>query len=204
MAKNVRKLTTITRLIEDEQRGPELALATLRKHLKTGAGAPYNARANFVAELIARADATAKAVAFARTTQWRVTAVALSLSAALTAAVQLSRHLVDHIAYRAGLSAVAIVAVVLLLVAARRMMDRTEADLAWHREQGKVNDEMLGATLGTAKLAESLASARKPELEDRRLYGEEEDHRAFAALLYRLVVGAGVLAAVVSAALAWL
>jgi hypothetical protein len=200
----VRKIKTIPDLVEDEKKGPEQAMAALRKHLKTGVGAPYNDRGNFVADVLARCAANAKSIAQAKALQWRIACGAILLSAAVAAAVQLSRHLMDMLAYRTALTAVAVIAIVLVCWAAKKMLDRTTGDLSYYREQAKVNEEMMNVTLGIGKLASAVVAARRPDMEDRRPYGEEEDIRSVTGLLYAMVVGAGVLAAGLSALLAWL
>jgi hypothetical protein len=202
MAKS-RKITTITELVEDEKKGPEQAMAALRKHLKTGTGAPYNQRGNYVAEMLARSAANAASVAQVKATQWRVACGAILLSAAVAAAVQLSRHLLDSLVYRAVLTGVAALAIALVCWAAKKMMDRTAGDLGYYREHAKLNEEMLNLTLGIGKLAAGVVAARRPEMEDRRPYGGEEDNRSVTRLLYGLVIGAAVLAAGLSALLAW-
>jgi hypothetical protein len=199
----VRKMKSIPDLVEDEKKGPEQAMAALRKHLKTGVGTPYNDRSNFVADVLARCAANAKSIAHARALQWRIACSAILLSAAVAAAVQLSRHLMDLLAYRAALTGVAAVAIALVCWVAKKLMDRTAGDLSYYREQAKVNEEMMNVTLGIGKLASAVVAARRPDMEDRRPYGEEEDIRSVTGLLYALVVGAGVLAAALSALLAW-
>jgi hypothetical protein len=109
----------------------------------------------------------------------------------------------DLLAYRAALTGVAAVAIALVCWVAKKLMDRTAGDLSYYREQAKVNEEMMNVTLGIGKLASAVVAARRPDMEDRRPYGEEEDIRSVTGLLYALVVGAGVLAAALSALLAW-
>jgi hypothetical protein len=197
-----RKTTTIPDLIEEDKMGPEQAMAALRKHLKSGTGAPYTDRRNYVTDVLARTAANAQALSQAKTAQWRITACALPLLAAVAAAVQLSRHLVDSLAYRAALAAVALAALALCCWVAKKLMNRTLADMSYCRENGKLNEEMLNLATGIGRLAAAVVAARRPELEDRRPWGEEEDNRAVARLQYALVVGAAVIAAGLSALLA--
>jgi hypothetical protein len=196
-----RKITSIPELVEDEKKGPEQAIAALRKHLKSGTGIPYPVKSNYLTEIFARRDANVKRISEAKRTQWRIASFSLLLIVAVTGAVLITRHLAQALAYTVAFSAVAALAIALICWVARKMLDITEADLRFYREHGKLNEEMLNTTLGIDKLAAAVVSARQPEFEDRRSFG---NGAALAGWLYGSIVGAAVIAFAVSELLIWL
>ena len=200
MAKS-RKIVSIPELVEDEKKGPEQALAALRKQLKSATGAPYQLKSSYLTDIFERRDANVKRMSEAKRTQWRIANCSILLAAAVTGAVLVTRHLSSTIAYTASIAAAAAVSMALICWAARKMLDATEEDLRFYGEHARLNEDMLNATLGIDKLAAAVVAARQPAFEDRR---SSWNGAALAGWLYGMVVAAAVIAFAASELLIWL
>lgn len=201
-----RKRVTIPELLESSNQSPEQALAALRRHLKSGAGDAFQTKGNFLSEILDRNEKNAEIIAQTKATQWKIRNYAILLYVAVVGAIRLTNALNNTWAYEVALSAVTAVLIVLIYVVARRMMDKTEEDLAFYRAHSRVNEDMLNATTGTQKLANAVVSARNPEFAEKHDFSEsaKSNRKVFSIWLYRILLGAGVIAMAVAEAMIWL
>ncbi len=205
MARTKRRVT-IQELLESNDKSPEQALAALRRHLKSGTGDAFQTKGNFLSEILDRNEKNAQIIAEAKATQWKIMNYSILLYVAVVGAVRLTNALNNTWLYEGILSVVAALLIALIYLVARRMMDKTEQDLAFYRAHSRVNEDMLNITTGTQKLANDVVSARNPVFAEKHDFSEsaESNRRVFTIWLYRILLGAGVIAVAVAEAMIWI
>jgi hypothetical protein len=197
---------TVPEIIESAADSPAAALAALRKHLKSGIGERYESRTSYLKVILDRATKNVEIIAQAKDTQWRVINVVILLLAAVTAAVQLTHLLWPGIIYRAVVGAAAAVGIALIYYAGRKMMGNINGDIAFYREHGKLNEEMLNMTVGIPTLANKVVMSRNEALSSKHgfFFTAEENRLTFANWMNRIAAGAAIAALAVCEMLVWL
>jgi hypothetical protein len=187
---------TVPEIIESAADSPAAALAALRKHLKSGIGERYESRTNYLGVILDRVTKNVEIIARARDSQWRVIHGAILLLVAVTAAVQLMHALVPGIMYRAVVGAAAAVGIALIYATGRNMMEKINGDIAFYREHGKLNEEMLNMTVGIPTLANKVITSRNEALSSRHdtSFSAEESRLTFTRWMNRTMAGAAVAA----------
>jgi len=205
MAKSKRKVY-IKELVEADHSEVDKEFINLRKHLKSGTGSPFQTKPNFLTAIFDRSNKNMAMLSEAKSTQWRILIYSTLLFMAVVAAVKLTDGLLAAMTYKIIISAVAGLSLILLYFAAYAMMSRTGENLDFLNEHARLNEEMLGVTLGMQKLANDVVSSRRPELRIRHDFsaGAHQDEKSFAAWLYGILTGVLVLSMAVSAVVIWL
>ncbi len=203
MAKS--KKVTVPDMIEAHNDTPAAALELLRKHLKSGIGERYESRTNYLKVIMDRNTKNVEIIAQVKETQWRVAYYAILLFAAVTGAVQLIRASLQEDIWRVIAGAAAALGIALVYYAARKMMARIGNDLAFFREHGKLNEEMLNVTVGIHALANKVVSSRREALQSRHdfSFSFEESRLIFADWINGITAGSAVAALIVCEILVW-
>jgi hypothetical protein len=181
-------------------------LAALRKHLKSGIGERYESRTNYLTVILDRNTKNVQIIARAKDTQWKVVICALLLFIAIAAAVQLTHRLMAGLVYETIVGAGAAIGVALIWYVARNMMVTIEHDLAFYREHGRLNDEMLNMTVGIQALASKVVSTRREALSSRHDFssGAEDNRLTFTPWLNGIIGGAAIAALLVCQLIIWI
>ncbi len=204
MAKSKRKVY-IKELVEADHSEVDKEFINLRKHLKSGTGSPFQTKPNFLTAIYDRSNKNMAMISEARSVRWRIFVYATLLFMAVVAAVKLTAGLSTAMTYKVVISAVAGLSLILMYFAAFRLLDRMGENLDFLNEHARLNEEMLGVTLGMQKLANDVVSSRRPGLRIRHDFsaGVHQEEKSFAAWLYGILAGMLALSMAVSAAVIW-
>jgi hypothetical protein len=204
MARNSK--VTVPEIIESAADSPAAALAALRKHLKSGVGERYESRTSYLRVILDRNTKNFEIIAHARDSQWRVINGVILLLAAVTAAVQLTHQLWPGIVFKAVVGAASAAGILLIYSAGRKMMGSINSDIAFYREHGKLNEEMLNMTVGIHALANKVVAARNEALSSRHdvFFTAEENRLTFTSWMNRIMTGTAIAALAVCEMLVWL
>ena len=196
---------TVPEIIASAADSPAAALAALRKHLKSGIGERYESRTNYLKVILDRTTKNAELIAQAKDSQWRVVNNAILLFIAVTGAVQLTRTLAPGIVYKAVIGAAAAISIALIYYVARKMMGKIGDDVAFYREHGKLNEEMLNMTVGIQTLANKVVITRNEALSSKHdfFFGAEENRLTFTSWMNRITMGSAIAALAVCELLIW-
>jgi hypothetical protein len=201
-----RRQVYIKELVQDDHRQADMAFINLRKHLKAGAGSPFQIKPNYVSALYEMCRKNERAVSETRAAQWRILFFTAAMLAAVVASIRIMPISPMIELAKLIVSAGALVVLSLVYVAANSMMYKTNEDLDLLAEYARVNEEMQNATLGLPKLIDDVVASRRPEYKIRLDFAANTFHgkRMFTAWLNRILAGAYVLALVIAAGVVWL
>ena len=183
----------------------ELELDCLRKYLRNEQKDKYKTKVNFFTELIDRNSKNGTIISEIKETQWRITNYSVLLNVAAVGAIQLSKDLNTSLTYKIVLTIIIAIINVLIYFVSFRMMEKTEEDLDFYRQHSRVNEDMLNITTGLQNLANRIVSSRRPDLAPKHDFDESalQNRKIFSKWLFRIILGAGIVSFVISAALLW-
>jgi hypothetical protein len=204
MARN--RKVTLPEIMEAATDSPAAALGILRKHLKSAIGERYESRTNYLNAILDRNTKNLEQIARAEDTQWKTANRALILYIAIVAAVQLTRTLMTGYVSKAVLGTAAAIGILLVFLAALRMLRTVQSDLALYQETGRLNEEMLNMTVGINALASRVISSRREALSGKHelMHRAGESRSIVVRWTQRMTAGCAVAACAVCELLIWI